>query len=1107
MKKKLNGWRSYSSLIKSLLVMKLTILIIFVSLVSVSASTYSQSTKLTVNAKDASIVEIFEDIEVQSEFVFIYQNETVDNKNKYNIDLKNSTVDEILEILLKDSGTTYEINDRQVIITPKDSIPAKKSTLDSGKGDVDQPKRLTGTVANKDGEPIPGVTVFIKGTTQGTITDLDGNFSIADVPEDAILSVSFIGLKSQEISVAGKNNFKIIMEEDAFGIEEVVAIGYGVAKKSDLTGSTTSVNADDFNNGAIMAPEQLMQGKVSGVNITLNSGEPGANSVVRIRGGTSITAGNDPLYVIDGFPVAFSSASFEKADEDRMPSLASNPLNMINPSDIKSIDILKDASATAIYGSRGANGVILITTKSGQKGKSRIEYDSYVSVSSVRKKIDLLSADEYRNYLNVNQNTIGDWDDGGASTDWQDEIFRTALSHSHNFALIGGGEKTNYRASLNYTNQEGIIISSGLEKIVGRINVNHKTLNDRLSVGVNLTNAMLTNDNSANTESAKGDLTGGVIRDALRYNPTFPVKNSEGEYTFRSVFNQNPVEQAEMIDDDTETFRSLGNVTIDYKITNDLSFNGNAGFTKEFVERMYYAPKASKIGEPFGGRASHETRNNISKLLETNLKYNKQFKERHTIDALLGYSYQDFNYRGTFVRTEKFISDATSYNNLDGGLVYEQPSSYRSGNRLISFYGRLNYNYDNRYLITGSLRRDGSSRFGDNNKWGLFPSAALAWRIIEENFMSSLENVSNLKLRLGYGVTGNQEIGNYLSLPTLSAGTDKYIFGGQVVTAVGPDQYYNPDLKWETTAQVNLGFDFGFWDNKLSGTIDLYKKTTTDLLLRFNVPQPAVVNTTVANVGEVQNKGFELELNGLLVNTDKVRWNWNANISRNVNEVKSLSNETWKTERIFTQTIPAPGFTGVQAQIIESGESMGSFYGYEYIGIDENGVQQYEDLNNDGQILPKDDRKIIGNYNPDFIYGFGSTLKYGRFNFDASFRGAYGMDVLNATGMDIESVSKLPGFNTTHNAIEEGLAYGEATIYSSKWVQDASFLRLDNLTVGYDIDVNRIEWINKASIYLTGQNLFVLTKYDGYDPELSNGLDMTNYPRPRNILLGVRVSF
>jgi iron complex outermembrane receptor protein len=749
----------------------------------------------------------------------------------------------------------------------------------------------------------------------------------------------------------------------------------------------------------------------------------------------------------------------------------------------------------------------MITTKRGKDGKNSIEYDSYVSVSSIREKIDLLTADEFRNYLNNHSELISDWDDGGTSTDWQDEIFRTALSHSHNLAITGGNEKTNYRASFGYMNQEGIIISSGLEKIVGRINVNHKAFKDRLSINLNLTNAMLTSDNTANTESSTGDYMGGIIRDALRFNPTFPVKNSSGEYTFRSVFNQNPVEQADLIDDVTETFRSLGNAVVDFKITDFLSFNTNLGFTKEYIDRFYYLPKASKIGEDYGGRATQESRNNISKLIETNLNFNKTFAEKHTVSMLAGYSYQDFNYRGTFNRTENFISDATSYNNLDGGLVYDIPQSYRAGNKLISFYGRLNYNFGGKYLLTASLRRDGSSRFGENNKWGLFPSAAFAWRIIEEEFMQNQNTISNLKLRMGYGSTGNQEIGNYMSLPTLSAGNLKYLMGGEFVTAVGPDQYSNPNLKWETTTQTNFGIDFGLWENRLNGSLDIYKKNTTDLLLSFDVPQPAVLPTTIANVGEIVNKGFEFELNGVLVQSHKLNWEISGNFSRNINEVISLSNETWKTDEIFTSSVPAPGFSNIHPIVIRPGESMGSFYGYEFIGLDAEGEQQFRDLNGDGEILPGDDQKIIGNYNPDFYYGFSTQLRYGKLSFDMSFVGVHGNQVLNATALDIGSITKLPAYNITKDALNEDLKYGETSIYSSKWIQDASYLRLDYATIGYDLNVSSLNWINKANVYITGQNLFVLTKYKGYDPEVREGIDMTTYPRPRNILMGIRVSF
>lgn len=964
---------------------------------------------------------------------------------------------------------------------------------------------VSGTVTDaSSGETLPGVNIVVKNSAStGTASDLDGFFELSVPSLQDTLVFSYIGYESMELPIDGRSELNVELNQLMLEAGELVVVGYGTAREQDVTGSITSVRDGSFNSGIAAAPEQLMQGKLSGVDVTLSSGRPGATSTVRIRGGTSISASNAPLYVVDGVPVGFSGGSYQRSNSDRMTRSANNPLNFLNPNDIESIDVLKDASAAAIYGSRGANGVILITTKKGRSGRVQLNYSNYVGVSEVRRQLDVLSASQYRNYLEQNSGTIGDFQDGGVSNDWQDQIFRTAVTQSHDIALSGGNEQTSYRASLNYMDQEGVIISSNMEKLASRININHSSLSDRLNLNLNLANTFEDNNYAPNTNSAGGDTEGGIIRDALRFNPTFPVKNSEGEFTFLSDFNLNPVEQARLIEDVGSSFRSLGNLTADLDVTEWLAVNTNVGFTYETMDRNYYAPKASVLGARANGQASQETRENTSSLIETNLEMIQDFN-RHSFTFLAGYSWQQFVYTNIYLRANDFVTDLTSFNNLDGAVNFLPPQTGKASNKLISFYGRLNYDFANKYLVTLSLRRDGSSRFGDNDKWGLFPSVALAWRVLEENFMNQGGGLSDLKLRAGYGITGNQEIGNYRSVPTLSAGTNKYLIGGEVVTAVGPNQLSNPDLKWEETTQFNLGVDFGFFDQRITGSLDYYDKTTNDLLLSFAVPNPSEVNFTTANVGEVHNRGIEAELNATLVQKNNFSLDAYSNFSTNRNEVVSLSNETYRQEQIFTGGTGVPGFTNVTTGIILPGEPLGTFYGFEYIGPDENGAPQFADLNNDGQITPGEDRKVIGNSQPDFVYGFGARGNYKRFNFDIFFRGVQGKDVFNATALDVQRVSNLPGFNTTEQALDDGLAYGMPQVYSSKWIQDASFLRLQNLTVGYTFNTTALGWLSDLNVYVTGQNLFVITDYTGFDPEVDSR-DGYTYPRPRTVMLGLKV--
>ncbi|NBC65743.1 MAG: SusC/RagA family TonB-linked outer membrane protein [Bacteroidetes bacterium] len=964
---------------------------------------------------------------------------------------------------------------------------------------------ISGTVSDAtSGESLPGVNILLKANNDiGTATDLDGYYELNVPSLQDTLVFSYIGYQTTEIPISGRTEINLPLERQLLQGEELVVVGYGTSREQDVTGSITRVREESFNSGIATAPEQLMQGKLSGVDITLGSGRPGAGSTVRIRGGTSISASNAPLYVVDGVPVGFSGGSYERSNSDRMTRSANNPLNVLNPNDIESIDVLKDASAAAIYGSRGANGVILITTKKGRGGATQLNYSTYMGVSSVRKKIDLLSADQYRNFLNENSETIGEYQDGGVSTDWQDQIYQTGVTQSHDIALSGGSEQTSYRASINYMNQQGVLISSRLEKLASRLNVNHSSLSDRLNLNLNLTNTLENNNYTPNTNSAGGDTEGGIIRDALRFNPTYPVKNDDGEYTFLSDFNLNPVEQADLIQDEGKTFRSLGNLTADLEITDWLAFNTNVGFTYESMDRNYYAPKASVLGARANGQASQEARENTSSLIETNLELIQDIN-RHSFTFLAGYSWQQFIYTNTYLRANGFVTDLTSFNNLDGAVNFMPPQTGKSSNKLISFFGRANYDFDNRYLLTVTLRRDGSSRFGANEKWGLFPSASLAWRLTEEDFMSEISYLSNLKVRLGYGITGNEAIGNYRTVPTLTAGTNKYIIGGEVVTAVGPNQLANPDLKWEETTQINAGVDFGFFNQRLTGSLDYYQKTTNDLLLTFQVPNPAVVNTTTANVGEVYNEGFELELSGQVLQSSDYSLEAFGNYSINDNEVVSLSNDTYGTEEIITGFTGVPGFVGVNTSVIAPGQPLGTWYGYEYIGVDENGLEQYRDVNGDGQITPGQDRKVIGNSQPDFHYGFGFRGNVKRFNYDIFFRGVKGKDIFNATALDIQRLSNLPGFNVSQHAVDDGVAYSQNQNYSSRWIQDASYLRLENVTVGYTFDTSSLNWLGNLNVYVTGQNLFVLTDYTGFDPEVDSR-DGYTYPRPRTLLMGLKL--
>jgi TonB-dependent starch-binding outer membrane protein SusC len=1102
-KKIFSQWKKRGFL-KKLIIMKLTTIFLLLALLQARAGGYSQV--ITLSVKNASVETVFKQIQKQSEYLFFYNDKLIKNANKISISVKEASIQTVMQLCFNNQPFSYAIDNKQIIIRAKEVAYTAVTQI------PEQPKPVVdikGTITDADGKPLAGATVKLKGTDISAVANEDGKFTIESAANSGVLIISFVGYETREYPFSKATSVIIVLQRKELKGDEIIVIGYGTQKKSDLTGSVSSLKADDFNKGITTAPQQLMQGKIAGVNISLNSGEPGANSSVLIRGGTSISASNRPLYVIDGVPVDYVEGNYNTGGQGNLgnsmqPPSVNNPLNLLNPSDIKSIDVLKDASATAIYGSRGANGVIIVTTKQGKAGRSSVEYDTYVSSSSLRKKFPVLSADELRSFIKSRPDIVG-WVDGGANTDWQDEIFRKGLSHSHNLAFSGGSEKTSYRASVQYGNQKGIIIKSFLEKIIGRININHKAMNDKLNITLNMTGAQLNGENAPVADGTYGGGGNNLIRDALRYNPTNPVTNADGSYNFVDNFHQNPIEEANGIKNRNETFRFLGNVLVDYKLTSFLSVNTNVAFTNEYVDNLFYLYKSSRTGKTSGGFASQQSRINTSKLAETNIVFNKKIGQKSMLNALAGYSFQEFFNVDKYISASKFISDALLYNNLGAG----DKSTFnilnnKESNRLVSFYGRFNYQYDNKYLLTATVRRDGSTKFGVNNKWGTFPSAAFGWRVSEEEFMKNKPIISNLKLRVGYGVTGNQEIGNYRSIKTLRASGSSYILGGQDIVAVGPDVNANPDLKWESTAQTNIGIDFGLFKDRLTGSFDYYYKKTSDLLLDFAVPSPCEVCNIIYNVGQVDNKGVELELKAAVLNKGTLRWDAYANISRNRNKVVALSNERFTTKEIYTGNPLAPGNVGVVTQVIRPGLPLGSWVGYQYTGPKADSTENFVDQNNDGKING-DDNVILGSNRPDFTYGFGSSFTYNSISFDFSFYGIKGNTVLNSNALDVQKVSELPLANIAKDARNDGIK--SSRLYSSAFLQNASFLRLENVSLGYNFNVSSLKWLSRARVYVTGQNLWVITKYQGFDPEISGGTDFTKYPRPRTVLLGLSVQF
>ena len=1063
-----------------------------------ATESYSQNMRVTVVSSSITTGQVLSEIEDQTDYLFVYDVNEVDLDRNVNVRAENRPVSEVLDEVFEGTDVDYAMEGKNIMLMKR----SKKETPASAQQTSEN--TIQGVVTDANGEPIIGANIMIEGTTTGTITDFDGRFTL-DVPENATLQISYIGFVSQNVKVNGRKDITVKLVEDAKTLDEVVVVGYGTMKKSDLTGSVSSITSDNFKLGTDLTPQQLMQGAFSGVNISQNSGKPGGSNTIRVRGGTSISASNDPLYVIDGVPISTSAgvnqSNISTATTDFFDQEPINPLSNINPNDIESINILKDASATAIYGSRGANGVIMITTKKGKAGVRQLDYSFNLGISTVANKLDVLTGDEYRQTVTDLGLTL---DDKGMNTDWQDVIFRTAISQNHYVSFMSGSEKTSYRASAGYSNQNGIMEGSGMKSANARVNINHKALNDKLKLNLNISYGETDSDQAPVSNTVGSEMGSSMLYEAYVFNPTYPIYDENGDYYDVPPYRVNPASFAKELLDERGTSQFLGNLTADWNFYKPFTLQVNVGYNKNTISRNSYISKSNLLGNSNNGYVTVQKLSDYSKLLETILKYNQSFGKHH-IDAMIGYSWQYFYGEGQTTKAYGFLSDNFKWYSLAAAQTVESISSYAESNTLISMYGRVNYNYADKYLLTATVRRDGSSRFGSGNKWGVFPSVAASWRISQEDFFQN-DVMSDLKLRVSFGITGSQEIGNYNSLSTLGASTNGYLVGGEKVTIVLPQQYTNPDLKWEQTAQTDVGIDFGFFNGRIRGSIDYYYKKTTDLLLSVAVPSPSLITTQIANVGTVTNQGIELDLAFDLMRRKNFSWEANLNLSHNKNEVVSLSNDKWTGDNMQVAPCQGQGLSGTYAQLIMPGQPIGTFYGKRFIGIVD-GVEQFA---NDGE------SEVIGCAQPDLTFGLGTNLQYKNWTFSLNFRGSIGNDVYNCTANNLAYLSNLPGRNVLREAVTSGVSRDQAKVFSSRFIEDGSFVRLDNISLGYNFSLPKL-YVSNARIFVSAQNLFTITGYSGADPEVNSeisrtgvaplGVDYLSYPRARTFSMGVNLSF
>lgn len=947
-----------------------------------------------------------------------------------------------------------------------------------------------GIVVDSNGDPIIGANITIKGSGKGTATDLDGHFSIKDAV-GSILTVSYVGFHTKEIKAT--QNMHIVLDEDSKTLNEIVVVGYGTQRKEEITSSVMSVKADKFIQGANNDAASLIRGKVAGLTVINPDANPLSGSQILLRGVTTLKSDASPLIIIDGVPGALSDVS---------------------PNDIEQIDVLKDGSAAAIYGTRGTNGVIIITTKKGKNGQQpSININSYVSTQKITRKLDMMSAAQYR--AKVEEGVPGAIDHG-ASTDWLDEILQTPFNQTYSISLKGGTAQTNYIASLDYTKNEGIVKRSNMDVIYPRIHVTQHMWDNLLKVEAQLSGYQRTYDRAYNSD---------VYNSAILYNPTFSVKNEDGTWNENgsNPMRFNPVALLEeTVGENKDTkIKMFGKATLNPINGLSISILGSKeidNFFSGYYETMQH--KSTTMGGK-NGYASRTTVRTQNDLFEATAQYNNKFG-RHSLNALAGYSWNQYNYQYASMSNWEFPSDDFTYNNMGQGAALSKgrasESSSQNMNKLVGWFGRVNYNYSDKYFLSASIRYEGSSKFGADHKWGTFPAVSAGWNIMGEDFMNSSTALSALKLRAGYGVTGTVPNDPYMSLNRLSMGGYGY-YDGEWINQLKPSGNANPDLRWEKKKELNIGVDFGFFDNRISGSMDFYRRTTDDLIWDYSVPVPPYVSTFItANAGTIRNTGLEVNINAIPVQTKDFDWTANVNFSTNSNKLVSLSNDEFIAgSYVDMNQLVAP----IQqlSHRLEEGKSIGNFYGYKSVGVDDNGHWLIE--GKEGQPIPiaqqdPSDKQVIGNGLPDWYLNFNNTLRYKDFDLSVTMRGAFGFQILNSPEMFYGSPVGLGNGNVLNSAFEDKygkqLAYDQELQYVSYYVQNGDYWKIDNVTLGWTPRIKGLDWLKKLRLYVSVSNLLTISGYKGIDPEvnvsgLTPGIDpLYRYPAARTYTFGVNIS-
>lgn len=1067
--------------------------------ISVSFFSLLLASQMTISAQNVSfstnkvtLKSAFEKIEKASKYKIAYNSSQLNANRPVTLSKKSDDVFGMLTQLLKGTNCTYDLEGNYIIIKPLQKAQTSGKKV-----------KVRGVIKDETGEPIIGATVRVKGQSEGTVSDFDGNFTL-DVTDNNTLQISYIGYQTQEFAVGKQHHFSIVLEEDKKILNEVVVIGYGTQKKGDITSSVGSVKSEDFTAGAINDAGQLIQGKIAGLSVTNPSGNPVGGTEISLRGNTTILgASTNPLILIDGVPGDF---------------------NTVAPEDIESIDVLKDGSAAAIYGSRGTNGVVLITTKKSKGNNiNEVQYSGYLSLSTIAKKPDFCDADDYRQQIKDGLRDAA-WDLGD-NTNWIDAITRTGLSHVHNVSFKGGNAQTNYIFNVNYRNLQGIFKRSDKEEFQGRAEVNHSMFDDKLRFNFQL----LGNQTGYTATSDGGSFNTYSWRQALIHNPTEPIKNADGSWHENTgIFNyDNPVSRIYECDGEQKVSQTRFSSNITLTPIKELTFNALFSYDKINQEGGYYETKKhiSNVRDGMNGYASTGGSSTVTKLVELTAQFHKNFGD-HTIQALAGYSYQESTYSNQYERNYNFPTDLYSWHNIGVGQALKEglgtEYSYWLDTNLIGFFGRLNYNYKNRYLLMASVRHEAASQLAGTEKpWGTFPSVSLGWRITEENFMKNQKVFDDIKLRAGYGVTGSQPSQSFLGVPLLGYG-DYYLYNGQWIRALQPTQNSNDKLKWEEKHEYDIGADFSVLNYRLNVSVDWYYRLIKGLLYDYSVPSPPnLYTTTRANVGEMSNNGLEIMVNAIPVQTKDFKWETTITFSTNSNKLKSLSNDLYQTSSDYFMTgwIEEPIKT--ESHIVRIGHKVGDIYGFKVVDVDESGKWIYLDkngnrVNYDDFTHSFEDKQILGNGVPKWYLGFNNQFRYKNFDLAINMRGAFGFQIMNGMRMFYENRSR-QDWNRLRSAYDK--VFGKAVLntlcseeFNSYYVENGDYWKIDNITLGYSFSkINK--WIKTLRLYASVNNAITITGYKGIDPEVStSGLapsydNRDSYPHTRAFTFGMNVTF